>query len=702
MKQQLRLFYFLVFFSVIFSSAYAQVKRTNLIILNDGSEYHGKLIRIDEKRIIFETLDGEKTFDKTLVYMVTFLQNRQYEDVTDISEVEDEEIKENFRFSQNYLASQEENLVYLLDRVTYEYDGTHIIQYGKVIFKIFNDAGKEQTIRTISYPADVGSCELLYAIAVTPEGKVISVREDAINDEPINNSYRLYNRNRRIKFSLPNPEIGNFFAFEYRKILPLDPVHYPIYDRFYLRTDDPMVKKERIYKNMPFKLKYKFHAGEVFCRRPRIKFSSGVLKITAENIEKIVIDENDTPQTSYFIPNLLIYTDLTKEEATSLYYNFYFKRKSEKVSPELQKLIKENKWENLRTSEKIKEIYYWIQRNVVSVGLGPSFQHYKIHDEDAVLSERKLTSLDKVHLFIKILSASQIQGDLIFYHGPDRAKSPVKSFLPYFYDKVACKVNLEGKVYYLSFDDTNLQFGEMPDGSSGGVGISWGENAAEWVRLPEIDSQQNGTEVNYICTLKEDGTLLINRKQICWGRESDEYRKLRFLSDLEKEKYFKKSVSSIKVGSELLHYQIDSDLANSETPVVLSDSMKVKDYTVKSGEMHILKLPEFQYGNPAAALEKRKFSLYFDSYSSLIRHYTISLPENFVVKHLPQSVHFSFKKDAFQISYYFDSASRTLQVSVSSAFGNTFVTPKEYSKFRKFVDQCSKQSKQVIILERSE
>ena len=317
-----------------------------------------------------------------------------------------------------------------------------------------------------------------------------------------------------------------------------------------------------------------------------------------------------------------------------------------------------------------------------------------------MLHERKLTPLDKTALFADVLLNSGIESSFVFYSPQNTALAKLRKEKNLaLYPETALLVKLPDSEIMLSFENASLAFGKLPDESSLASAVIVGRDSVEYKLLPDTSPENNKVVINMTGTLNEDGTLQLNRNFILNGDASAGFRKLRFMSDEEKNKFFREYVSSIKIGSVSKEWSINSNLEDKNIPVNFSDSLLIPDYSVISGDIYLFSLPHFNYDLCDLTSKNRDYTVEWQEKGIDECSYEIKLPENLKVKYMPDSQDFSFNNEKFHITYQCD-ADNVLKVSYSSESNTSFVKLSDYKKLQAYLNRRMELSKQYIILEK--
>ena len=373
---------------------------------------------------------------------------------------------------------------------------------------------------------------------------------------------------------MPNPEIGNLLIYECQTQFPADSLFSPICEYFYLCGSYNIIKKELSFTDIPYPLEISQEKGEVKGIKPQIIKDKNNITIKAQNIKRVTISEPYLPDDSVLYPNIRISSKFDDICAVK-----YFQPQT-CDSDSFNRFLTENNFNSIKNIDDLKKVYAYFQDRIIQKNYFMSTQAYKISDIDNMLQEKKLSPLDKTALFASVLKCNGIKSNFVFYAPQETAtKKLINNNNLDLFTETALLVNFNNEEIILSFEDKNIGFAVLPDDSSFASAMIIKENNIEYKLLPDVTPENNKIVINMTGSLEEDGTLHLDRRFIISGENSKDYRSLRFLSEEEKNRFFREIVSSVKIGSKSQKWSINSDLENKNIPVDFSDSLLIPEIT---------------------------------------------------------------------------------------------------------------------------
>ncbi len=685
----------LVFVSLVllYTQLYSTVRTDDIIILNDGSEYHGELTTINETIVRFKSDDTIRTFDVKTVYMITLSGERKYDAVNTITEITDEEIATGYTALLKYKPLPDENAVYYLEKKTIRFENDTIIKNTKVIYKILTDAGKSNGSASFTYPNTATNASLLYAITITPEGKIFSVKENALNREPVNNTYPLYDLYKRLKFSMQHPDPGNIFAYEYEIRYHIKSFENILSEQFFLRSDSVILNKQLIISGHHGTLKNFISKGEASFQTPKIINKPGFFSAHSYNIERIVIDEDFTPSTAYIIPHIFIYQNVNMKSFINYFNSF---ANIDGADIHLKQYIQSLNIEKSDKTDIVTTVYKLLINSLKHADFPPSYTNFQTSPFSAIAKENRLSSLDKAYLFQSILKYYAISSDIFLTTKDFLPDSYKKLQIPFIFDEAGVFINIEGKNRCIIFDNEQRDIDNFPENQSEKPLLCM--NNKQTVRkITKLEHHLNNETIQYDILYNED-SIDLTKHSISYGTSGNQYRKYRFLSNEEKVKKFKNSTASIKTGADLEKFEIISDLSDISKPVEIKTTIKADNYAIKSGDISLLYLPEFTYNSTIVSQPQREFTGIIPSISSITRIYTITVPENYTVKYTPSNKKISYLNSSFDIQYSLKN--NVISVTIESVIDTPVFKTAQYPQFKQFIEERALLSKTPIILEK--
>lgn len=683
----------------------------HILIMNDGAEYKGTLEEINDENVIFRTADQTLDVARKDVSKINFSQSRLYSNVTNISQIDDKMIQNIYKKSQHYknkLAdSQYVNILNqrhytIVDEKTVRCTLTNAV-------KILSDEGKSESTQYFNYFKDRQTAKLVYAITIQPDGSVSAVDESAVNDEPVNNKYPLYDIEHRVKFGHKNADVGSLLIWQAEYEIAVDPIFSPFYAVLSFMDSEPVVQYEvRIEHPADIQLDCEAYKGWFPNVKPTIKNGKTELSVRVSNIPPYRIDEEETPSYSILLPKVFVTAHIDGQRSpaeiiSSAYSDKYFSNEeSDTMLAFADKILSARKPDKPRTAlETADEFYYYINRNIQTAAVALSVMGYTPADDKTLCSSSYLSVLDKSYLLTRLLQAHGIgQASMKFYCSAESV-FPQNVFALRNFNHVIVEAEFDGEKHFYSFNGKNYSRDMRPilSDESFCLDVSHSDSVT---RLSKIQCSSNRYEFDTECALNADGSLAVQQSVSVSGIGMQSWRDLRYLSKAQLETYMNKRALSFGKDVSVKDYKFESDFADYAADIRFSESYNVKNFAYLSGDNILLNMTSLGLTISAGSVSKptRQYPYDIGDISMVKRHISIKLPEGYSVKYMPAELNKSFSGGHCSAQYAFDETDRILNLNWDSEITDRYVSPKDYKQFKDWTDSRASFCGEWVILEK--
>jgi len=160
----------------------------------------------------------------------------------------------------------------------------------------------------------------------------------------------------------------------------------------------------------------------------------------------------------------------------------------------------------------------------------------------------------------------------------------------------------------------------------------------------------------------------------------------------------KAKIQDISIGAKLNKYTI-KNLDDLNKPIVLSYDFWGPEFFTVAGNLRIL--PQLSSVDTSlVAKEKRRYPLDFGFLEATEVLNEIEIPDNFIIKYIPDSV----TEDSPWLEIIVEYARRDHKIEVrqKTEAKKSQVTQEEYLDFKRFIEDVAKKTKQRIVLEKKD
>ena len=384
------------------------------------------------------------------------------------------------------------DIVYLLNESIQEvFDDGSSKNTIHTVFKVLNESGKDYADCEIGYNSRLQNITILYARTITPDGKVISLRKNAIKIVTPYSSYPDYSDYKEMTFSMPGVEVGSVIDYKYVK--KEKPTIKGIFTGgFFFQTFEPILHsryKVIVPKGMEMRYRLLNPLGSA-TQVPEIYIEDGKKTYLWEyhDIPQIFLEDSMPPLEE--IASYVMVTNMGRWEEFFLWWRNEIKDKTA-PNDEIKIKVTELTKDLISEEEKMEALFNYVNQDIryVSINLGKS--GYVPESAKEVFENKYGDCKDKSTLLISMLMAAGISANYVLIPTHDRGNL-IKDF-PYPDQFNHCIVAVKKKDRYKFIDPTSEGYHISylrEDDQNRGVLIF--EEKPRFGKTPLLDSDQNG------------------------------------------------------------------------------------------------------------------------------------------------------------------------------------------------------------------
>jgi hypothetical protein len=698
--KKLMLLLFLFISIIVFSESIEdQNYYSHIIILKNGSEYRGSLVRIDKDYVIFKINDKIKMFDKKTINSIQLHQKRMYEDVKTIDQINDPDISSLFEASDRFKINENLQIIMLLDKLKISFLDKNTIKYNiKKAYKILNVQGKDYSTQYFYYFKNISKAKLLYGITISKDGNVDCLDDSAISDEPVNNRYPQYDLLHRIKFGLKNVDIGSIIVWEAEITRSNDTLSRPFYIEKQLILDENILKQvvevvsDDDFNYSLYEGKIDFYTGKF---KKTTKGNQSIFTYVNEYIHGFSKDEQNIPSDRFILPFLCFSTINSWKKISTDFYNAYFDLP---ISDAINNLARSIIGNEDNAEKQLILLFNYLNRKIELANVSMYDFYFTPLSDDLLVSSPALNNLDKSYLFTRMAQALNIPVKMYFYkknfNNPLQTKCPSISQ----FDSVICESNLNNISKYYSFENPNFKADQYYFSLSEAEALEVTKSNSEISRLKKIDYRMDKFFYTYKCELLTDNSMNILKTTTVIGSNEADWRNDRFLSKNEFDNIMQAEVSSFGTDASVIDYRFVNDLNDFEKHIIFEQNIQVKNYAINSGnKIKLIKIPELRYSASTVNRDSRRFP--YDVGSPYVADYTfeITIPKNYKIGYLPKSV--NIDNEFFSFFAEYKQKGNVIYIKIINIYKTDLIPVKSYSDLKASIEKKSKITNEWIILE---
>ncbi len=669
------------------------------VTLNNGDEFYGSIIGIDDKTIVIRTDAGDKTVPREDAVKVSFWSTRGIDGEKTVKDIADRELAAMLSNLPGPADEPDAGYVNLLVDVRYTMDDDRkVTKRTRVSRVVLKERARGLGNLSFSYRGDREQGRYLWGRTIV-EDTIHDMREDAISDESKYYYLKQYDRLRRRKTALPEVNVGSVFDYCYEIESDSADIEHPFMVETTLRHSDPTRTRRytvTVPESVPFKYKL-FNAPE------------GMVSVDIRNEEtrkKYIFlvkdmpgyrEENDMPPSYKIFPWLAFGLDYGWSDVCDRWTDRA--RELMKPSPDMIETAY-SITEKLETPrEKARAIYRYVCREIDHHGVSMWAYSYLPRPVSEVFSSKLANSLDKVCLYVSLLSCAGVEADVVLirskYSGPViRSIGSLAQF-----DTVAAR--LKDGTWVAPFSDHYL-FHELPLSLQGAEGLV--VKTGEFITIPYRDPGDEAVVNEVSAHLNTDGSLDVKLHVVYFGDNDSSMRNVRQYREEELRKQMEKMVHGRHPNAKLREFAF-KNLDDGEKRVELDLVYSIPGYAILAGEkLMVFKLPELRqtagwmeditgFGAPT-----REYDLWWGWRGRLDDTVTIELPEGWNLRHLPDEL--SLKGPGLSYSCSLEEKDGAVVVKDRYIREAVEISRQDYDQVKNLLEKRSRFINEWIVVER--
>jgi len=651
----------------------APVYLGDMIYLNSGEEYHCFVKEINDKYVIVETAQGLKKLPISAVMSLDLQKRRKGYQWKNVNDIDDPVLIKALRTDLSKFKGMGYINILTEKKLIIHPDSTYtIIMRG--IRGIVDDKGR--TAGNLSFPYSYSNEKLFidFARTITSGGRVLHIREIAIEDASSFSQFPSYDNLHSRKFAMREVKPGNFLDYQVR-------IEGKYADNLPLLFDKTLADKGptltgRIVVQYPENLNVDIY----YERIGKPKISSQVLN--GYNYKTLTFEVNNVnpifnipmmPPESYFSPRVVVgLKNIWKD-----------------ISHTFKKGLNPGKI-NI-SGKNPKEIYSSVLKGIKYVEV-PSNKYSVIPKKATETINNKYgNSLDKAFVLYTALKEKGFNPDFILvrskFSGPLAERVPVLSQ----FDGALVKY----KNVLLDPANESIPFGYVKPKYQGTKGLSI--TKGEIVDIPYVSLDKESSITDRIIHLSSDGSGKVKEILSFKGNNVLFFRNWKYLRKEERKKQLESYINSILSNASLKDYKIEHlDDLNPEMKITLNYT--VPNIATKEGRYLLLHIPGINYSAYYVGAPKRPYPVFYENLSLDKNRIIIYLPQGYRVRYIPRGITYKSKPVEFESSL--KKTKRYVEYNDTYTVQMGLIPVEKYPEYRKGIMRMAKIPNRWIILEK--
>ncbi|MBO7654354.1 MAG: DUF3857 domain-containing protein, partial [Kiritimatiellae bacterium] len=362
-----------------------------------------------------------------------------------------------------------------------------------------------------------------------------------------------------------------------------------------------------------------------------------------------IFPEPDMPPLATSVQRLMLSTIGSWKDVSKWYWNLC-KPQLEKVTPEMRQMVAGLVEGAKDREDRIRRIFRFVSQEIRYMGITTEdvAPGYEPHDVSMTFKNRYDVCRDKAALLVSLLQVAGIPAYPVLIHVG--AKRDPDAPMPYFNHAITAVD--DGKGGYILMDSTNEGTRDIFPAYLCDKSYLVAREEGEDLRVSEVyPAEKNMLKVATEGTLEENGSILL-KTAIAFEGVNDTVYRGHFLRQKEEDRrlFFERLLKARLPGAEVLACELlPKNLQDTETPLSVTLTSKVRDYPVRGDDVDLLNLPwignaigyvNFVIGS--TGLPKRRFPMETELTCGVEETVTLDLGKGMGrAKVLPEPVHLS-------------------------------------------------------------
>ncbi|MBP7653008.1 DUF3857 domain-containing protein [Candidatus Dependentiae bacterium] len=689
----------LLYFLIISATTFFKTSHADILLLNDGREYSGKISEIKNDILFFEIPDSEEKlkFHLSEVKTVNLQKQRKWHIYSNIKDIaaNDEILKKYTETEISADSYPNAGIITLYSNTEYKQitGNTYKIKYT-VLKKILQKRGESQGINNYYYYSLYDSPSIEFAISINDKGIVKHLDDNALKDEEIY-SEQLYNNLKRLRFSLPETKPGSYIYYSTETIRKYDSYIFPFYINQIFREAEPVIFKN-ISIDIPESKEINYFVNDTSVIKININNFKGrkILEFSAENLDQYYEEQNIPPYREV-LPSLVATEKKTWDEIVYNFANIFYS-KLEKNNY-LTFINESLKIQEKTSFEKLSAIYDFMLKNFETFSISPLNWNYGFYDLKVLSNSMSGNYFDKILFMMALLKNEGIESHFVLCRTGESGKISMTANLKEF-NKAICKVQIQDKTYFLAPFDKTSPIGNIPFELHNTEAVEiLNQKEYKFIKLPESKTIENdGIHKKIFIKIRNDNFIECEETIKFHGNFSIDMRSAVLMNNEEIKKMFENMVSSIHNNAELLEYRLGENNSDSNE-FVINYKYSIRNYCISAGDkIKCFRVPGVVQTGFDFNKTDRDFDIkwYGNEFHKIEAE--IILPENYNIYYIPEKLNISFKDISFTGKY--DVNEGCINYNSDFSRKTDYIEKSNYSELRNLYLSMAVYSQEWIVL----
>lgn len=578
--------------------------------------------------------------------------------------------------------------------------GTQVSELHYLI-KILNERGKEEFSEAhIEYDSTYEKVELEYARTIKPDGTVIDIGKQHIRDVSLYLNFPLYS-NARV-YIISFPDVVEDAGIEYKiKIHRNQLINKKDFVLSYpVQASEPIIQADfevTVPKEKGLQIKILNSKFNNFGSRlePDLedRGSSLIYRWKFKDIPQIIPEANMPPGVE-IAPTIILSTFKSWQDI----YAWWWALAKDKISADdaIVGEVKRLTGGLNSDEEKARAIYNFCARKIRYVAVEYGQAGYEPHKAEDIFKNKYGDCKDQSILLITMLRQAGFSAWPVLISTKEYYDLNPE-FPSVLFNHCIAAVSLKDKVIFLDPTCETCSFDNLPSGDQERRVLVFRDDSPQIMQTPLYPARHNLVKQVLDINMSDNESIKASKSVFTEGVYDQAQRNWLLYTPPELiVAALQEKIQDVSIGARLGDYSI-KNLEDLNTPVTLNYAFSGPEYLTLAGNLRIL--PGLAgLDTSLVAKEKRKYPIYLPFLDAKENIFEIAIPENFVIKYMPESV----AEDSSWLAYSteYDYRQNKIYFKQKVELKKNRILETEYLDFKVFFEALAKKVKQRIILER--
>jgi hypothetical protein len=568
------------------------------------------------------------------------------------------------------------------------------------VVKILNERGKESFSETqIGYDSTYEKVELEFARTIKPDGSVVDVGSRHIRDVSKYMNFPLYS-NARV-FIISFPEITEGAAIEYKvKILRNQLVNKKDFVMDYpVQSSEPIilanftleVPKGKVLSIKTINDPYNYFGADL---KPKVEERAGktVYRWSFKEIPQI-IPESGMPPAVEINPTIMISTFQSWQDV----YSWWWGLAKDKIQVDgaIKAKIRELTSGSASDEDRLRAIYNFCAKDIRYVAVEYGQAGYEPHQAADIFKNKYGDCKDQAVLLVAMLNSAGFSASPVLI-GTRDAYNLDEGFPNMLFNHAIASAAFEGKTVFLDPTAETCSFDDLPAGDQERKVLICSREGYRIGATPLYPASHNLVSQSTDIRINDDESIVAEKSVTSSGvyDQSQRYWLLYTMPEMVREQIAAKA-QEVSIGARLESYQV-KNLNDLNKPVELGYKFRGPEYLVPGGKLRIM--PQVgSLDTGLVAKDSRRYPIDFGFLDTKDLKLNLLLPDNFMVKYMPEKISRDSPWMKFEASYMAEG--RKLVFKQKLEMKKNRIPEGEYLAFKAFFESLAKALKQRAVLE---